>query len=148
MWCVYFAHLYHFYQYSLCFTEDLIMLNVISRYMTSTGNFCKKQRHCRPLKSKFCRSKLFIQCNTGNCCVYITDTVNIYIYVCINPLLLVCPVCLSVCMISNQSTSKNHVTCFKPSVNLNPYCRKHYSTKAPKLNKLGPYIVKQNNTTH
>ena len=64
--------------------------------MTSTGNFCKKQRHCRPLKSKFCTSKLFIQCNTGNCCVYITDTVNIYL--CVHQSIASCVPCVFVCV--------------------------------------------------
>ena len=53
----------------------------------------------------FCMSKLIIQCNTDSCYVHVTGSVNIYLYMCVRLLVLLCPVCV----ISNQSTSKNHV---------------------------------------
>ena len=45
-------------------------------------------------KVYFCISKLFIQCNTGSYCVHIVGGVNIYLYVCVNLLVSVCPVCI------------------------------------------------------
>ena len=46
--------------------------------------------------------------------MHITYGVNIYLYVCVSLLVPVCPVCVSLCVISNQSTSKNHVIRVKP----------------------------------
>ena len=60
-----------------------------------------------------------------SCSVQKTGGVVIYLYVCVCLLVLVCPVCVCLCVISNQSTSKNHVIRFKPLVNLMPFCIKH-----------------------
>ena len=58
-------------------------------------------------------SKLASESNTGSCGVHVKGGVNIYFILCqsIGPCLSC--VCSSVCVISNQSTSKNHVICFK-----------------------------------
>ena len=48
--------------------------------------------------------------------MHIIYGVNIYQYLCVSLMVSVFPLYLSVCMISNQSTSKNHVILVKPSV--------------------------------
>ena len=49
-----------------------------------------------------------IQYNTDSCCKHMADDVNIYLYGCVNLLVWVCCVslCVCVCVMSNQSTSK------------------------------------------
>ena len=59
--------LYHFYQYSLCFTWKGFSLVESNQQIY---NFCKL---------KFCISKLFIQCNTSSCWLHIA-VLLIYIY--------------------------------------------------------------------
>ena len=49
----------------------------------------------------------------------------LYLYVCVSMLVLVCRVCICLCVISNQSTSENHVIRVRPSVNLMPCSIKH-----------------------
>ena len=71
--------------------KGLVLLNLISRYMTST--IFEKQRHCGPIN--FCISKLFIQCDTRSCCV--TGGVNIYLYVSVS-LLVLCVLCVYLCV--------------------------------------------------
>ena len=73
--------------------KGLVLLNLISRYMTST--IFEKQRHCGPIN--FCISKLFIQCDTRSCCVHITGGVNIYLYVSVS-LLVLCVLCVYLCV--------------------------------------------------
>ena len=53
-------------------------------------------------KVNFCISKLFIQFNTGSCCVNITSGVNIYLYVCVSLLVPVYPVCICVSDIKSE----------------------------------------------
>ena len=78
--------------------KDLVLLNLISRYMTSTSEqFLKRKDIADLCKVNICINKLLIQCNTGTCCVYITGGVNIYLYVCIRLMVRVSCVCLSVC---------------------------------------------------
>ena len=50
-----------------------------------------------------------------------------YICVCVCQSTVLCVACVSLSMIviSNQSSSKSHVICVKPSVNLIPRCIKH-----------------------
>ena len=118
--------------------KNLVSLNLISRYMASTRVIFEKQKHFGPLQSKFCISKLFIQCNAGTCCVHITGHVNdIYLDVCVSLLVPVCPMWLSMCMILNNSTSKNHVIQSKLSINLIPCCIKHTARccKVPRFGK-------------
>ena len=77
--------------------KDLVFLNLISRYMTSTREQLLTLWAIVDLsKVKFCFSKLFIQCNISSWCVYITDGVNIYVYVCqsVGP----CMSCMCVCV--------------------------------------------------
>ena len=57
--------------------------------------------------------------------MHIAGGVNAYLYVCVSLLFPVYCVCLCICVISNQSTSRNHVICVKPSVNLMPCSIKH-----------------------
>ena len=73
--------------------------------MTSTSDqFLKSKDLKNVCKITFCISKLFIQNNTGSCCVDITVAVNIPICVCVRVCVCVCvsllaPVCLvSVCL--------------------------------------------------
>ena len=106
--------------------KDFILLNLIGRYMTSTSDkFLKSKDIVDLCKVHVCISKLFIQCNTGSCCVHITGGVNIYLYVCKS--IGFCFSCkyLSVCVISTQNTSKNHTIRVKPSVILMSCCIKH-----------------------
>ena len=100
------------------------------------------------LKVNFCISKL-LQCNPGSCCVHITGSVNNIL--CQSIGLSVSFVCLSLCLISNQSTSKNRVICVIPSVNLIPCCIKtqHSSagTTVPRLDKFW-CIISLSKITH
>ena len=57
-------------------------------------------------KVHFCISKLYIQCNTGSCCVHATGGVNTYLSTCQFSGPCVSCLCLSLCMISNRNTSK------------------------------------------
>ena len=70
---------------------------------------------------------------------------------CVSLLVPVCLACLLVSVISNQSTSKNHAICVKPSVNSMPCCIKHtarrYYYKGTKAQQVWVHnIMKQNNT--
>ena len=62
-----------------------------------------------------CASKFFIQCHTGSSCVHVTggiDNINnllLVIYICVSVSWSLYPVCVFVCAISNQSTSRNQV---------------------------------------
>ena len=49
---------------------------------------------------------LIIACNKGSCCEHITGGANIYLYGCVSLMASECAVCVYVCVISNQSTSK------------------------------------------
>ena len=92
-------------------------------------------------KVNFCIKKLFIQCITGSCCAHITGGVNIYLYVCVSTLVPVCPACVCLRVIPNQSTRKNHVIRGKASVHWILCCiNTQQGAKVPKLNKfsLGP----------
>ena len=63
--------------------KDLVLLNLISRYLTSTREYFLKSIHIAGLcKANFCISKFFIQCGTGSCCVHIRGALNIYSYMC------------------------------------------------------------------
>ena len=96
--------------------------------MTSTSEqFLNSKDILDLFKVNFCINNLLIQCNTGSCCVHVTGGFNIYLYifVCQSVGPSVSYVCLSVCVyikrvISNQTTSKNHAICVKPSVHLMP----------------------------
>ena len=48
--------------------------------------------------------------------MHITGGANIYLFVCVSLLIPVCPVCVCLCVISNQSTSKNHVIHVEPII--------------------------------
>ena len=73
--------------------------------MTSTSKKFFKNKNIADLcKAHFCISKSFIQCNTGICCVHITDGANIYLYVSVYwPM---CPVCVFVCVSGIKSDYK------------------------------------------
>ena len=87
--------------------KDLILLNLISTYVTPTSEqFLKNKGTVDLWKVNFCISKFFIQCNTGSCCVQITDGVNMYLYVCQSVGPCMSRVFLPVSVISNQGTSK------------------------------------------
>ena len=91
--------------------------------MTSTSDQFLKSKDLKNVrKITFCISKLFIQNNTGSCCVDITVAVNINICicVCVCVCVFVC-VCVSFCwllcvlwvfvwvyVLLNQGASKNH----------------------------------------
>ena len=65
------------------------------------------QGHFGPDQVKVCISKLFIQCDAGNCCVDITSGVIRYSYVWISLLVRVCDVCVCVfvCVCNFKSQS-------------------------------------------
>ena len=71
-------------------------------------DFFEQLKHCGPQVNFWIR-KLFIQCNTGSCCAHITDGVSIYLCLCkyVGPCM-PCLVSLSVFVISNQNSNKNH----------------------------------------
>ena len=103
--------------------KDLVLLNQIRRYLTSAS-----EKYLKSIvdltKVSDLSSKLFIQCNTGICCVHVArDSVNIYLSVYWPLCVLFVFIC--VCVISNQSTSKNQVIHVTLSVNLIPCCMKH-----------------------
>ena len=56
--------------------KDLILLNLISRCMTSTNEYFWEAKTLLTLLNNLCISKLFIQSSTGSCCVYITGGAN------------------------------------------------------------------------
>ena len=68
--------------------KDLVELNVITRYVTSTNEQFFKSKDIVDLhKLNFCITKLFIQCNTSSCCVHmsmvlLTGGVNTSLHVC------------------------------------------------------------------
>ena len=69
----------------------------------------EKKRHCG--KYIFYISELLIQRRKDSCCEPITGAAKIYLYGCVILLPSECVVCLCVCAISNQSTSKKpHVS--------------------------------------
>ena len=85
--------------------KGLILWNLISRYMISTSEqFLKNRDNVDDCKVNFYISKLFIQCNTGSCSAHIIGGVNTYLTF----HWIMCVLCL--CVISNQSASKNHFT--------------------------------------
>ena len=82
------------------------MWQICDRYVTSTSEQVLKSKDIVKLcKVNFDISKLFIQCNTDNCCEHITGVMLIYIYMCVCVSLLapVCAVCLFVCMCDMKS---------------------------------------------
>ena len=110
------------------YRKDLLFLNLISRCISSTSEYFLNSKDIVDLCIvNFCARKLFIQCNTGNCCAHITRGVKRYSYVCkyIGPCAFC--VCLSVFAVSNHIDSKNHVIHIKLVVNLKLCCIKHTS---------------------
>ena len=115
--------LYHFYQYFLCFNrKDLVLvLTESNQYMydpfkwTTLNSedivdlFTNSKDIVNLYEVNLCIRQSFIHYNTGNCCGRIAAGANIYLYVCASILFLVCPACLSVCFISNKSTSENYL---------------------------------------
>ena len=95
--------------------------------MTSISEkFLKSKNIVDLCKVNICIGNLFIQCNTVSCCVHKTGVVNIIFRgVCQSIGSRVSCACLSLCVIPNESTSKNHVICVIPSVNLMHCCIKH-----------------------
>ena len=69
-----------------------------------------------------------IQCNTDSCCEHIAHGVNIYLYGCVSLSVWLCCVslCVCVCVILNQSTSKKprYVSDFSKT----PCCIEHVSS--------------------
>ena len=66
--------------------------------MTSTSDQFLKSKDLKNVrKITFCISKLFIQNNTGSCCVDITVAVNINICICVCVCVCVC-LCVCVCV--------------------------------------------------
>ena len=60
------------------------MWQICDRYVTSTSEQVLKSKDIVKLcKVNFDISKLFIQCNTDNCCEHITGVMLIYIYMCV-----------------------------------------------------------------
>ena len=58
-------------------SKNLLLMNLINRYV-----IFQQQSHCG--KQIFDISRLFIQCNTHNCCKHMTGDVNIYSYACVS----------------------------------------------------------------
>ena len=77
------------------------------------GHHCWKELEPKDImdtcKISFCITVVFIQCNTGSCCVHITGVFNIYLYGCVSLVVPVCPVCFCVVNVKLKSTSQNHV---------------------------------------
>ena len=107
---------------NFCIRKIFIQYNTHSCFVHITGgvnDLCKVNFYIR---------KRFIQYNTGSCFVHIAGC---YIYKCVSILVPVCSECACQCVTSNQSTTKNHVVCIKPSVTKN--------LRYQGLTSLGPY---------
>ena len=100
--------------------KDLVLLNLISRHMTfSSQRFFKSKNIADLCKVNFCISKLFCINNIIQVAAVCSEqVVLIYFYVCVSLLAPVCSLCVCLCVISNQSTSKNHIIRVKASVNV------------------------------
>ena len=84
--------------------NDLVLLTLISRYMSSTSESFLKSNNIVDLhKAIVCTSKIFIQCNTGSWCVHKTCGVNIYLNVSVSLLIPVCPECMYSCVCNIKS---------------------------------------------
>ena len=116
--------------------NDLVLWNLISRYITSNSEqFCKSKDIVDLCKINFCIIKLFIQCNKGSCCVHITGGVNVYSHVRISLLNFECTVCVCLCVwfqvrvlvktIWSVSNIRMMLCCMKHT-----RCCWYYSTKA------------------
>ena len=83
--------------------KDLALLNLSSGCMTSFVDLVNRYN------LHLCIRKLFIHYNTDSCCAYVTGGANMYLYVCACKYIGSCVSCvsLSVCVVSNQSTSKS-----------------------------------------
>ena len=99
--CVCFAHLHHFTSNTISFVfhrNDLVFLNLIRKYMTSTkSNFRKAKTLLTSVKWVFVSTKWFTQCNSGSVCVQITGGVDMSLYVFVN--LLVTVSCIGHCIL-------------------------------------------------
>ena len=118
--------------------KNLLLLSLLNRYNTESDQQTST-RQCF-LKSKYIFEsnflilffKSFIQCYAHSWCGHIIGGVSIYLYECVSLLVRACVVCLClrVCVISNQTTSK------KP----------HYVSDLSKvdilLHKQGPSVTK------
>ena len=114
MWCVCFNHCSISFSI-LCVLQEKRNLVEFNQQIHDFYKY-RQYRHFGPLQSKFLYQKVR---KTRNFCV------SIYLYVYVSVLVLVCPACVSLCLVSNQSNSKNHVIRVKSSVSSMPYCIKH-----------------------
>ena len=104
--------------------KDLVLLNLISRCMTSTNEqFSNSKDIVYLCKKIFLYQKVIYQCNS--CRAHILGGVIIYLYMCKYIFPCVSCICLSLLVVSNQSNCKKHVIGDKPVVNSMPCCIKH-----------------------
>ena len=128
--------------------KDLVLLNLISRYMSSTSEQLLKSKYIVYLcKVSFYISKLFIHCNTGGFRLYISGGVNIYLDLFRFVGAFVSSLCLFVCVwyqIRILAKPMSYVP--NLSVNLTACCIKHLSRCCwyQDSTTLSPNIIKQN----
>ena len=104
VWCVgvCFAHVNHFYQYSLFFRKNVFLLNLISKHVTfilQVRDFWRAKTLRTSVKQFFEIIKLLIQCNTDSCYEH-KGGVDIYLYMCQSTALCLC---LFVCVCDIES---------------------------------------------
>ena len=151
MWCVFCSFIQFLSAFCVIHRKDLVLLNLISIYVTSATpfiwllqhhlyDFCKvifeKERYSGPLSSKFLFQQVIYSVQYG-VAVMCTGRV-MYIYMSVSSLLVaVCRVCLYV-WYQIRVVVNNHVIRVKPTVNMKPCCIKHstrcywyWVTKAP-----------------
>ena len=102
MWCVcVFCSFIRILSVSFVFhRKDTVFLNLISRYvLLQVSNFLKNNGIVYLCKVNFkSASYSFSLVQVGSCCVLITDSVNIYLYMCVSLMVPMCPVCVCLCV--------------------------------------------------
>ena len=103
-----------------------VLLNLINRYATSTSEYFLKSKYIvEKCEVNFWYQQLFIQWNIDNCCEYIAEGVNIYLYGWFSHLVPVCALCLSLWVWYQIRVLAKILSMCPISVNLMPCCTKN-----------------------
>ena len=128
----------------------IVSLNLIIRYMLSTSEKRLKSQDLLTV-CKFLYNQVTLQCIRSGCSVHMAGGVNICLYVCVLMYWsLVLRVCLSMCVISNQCTSKKRhafPTFSKFDALLLKTQQGATGTKVPRLHKCW-FIISLSRTIH
>ena len=87
------------------YEKNLMLLNLINRYVTSTSQKLKKKKHkdiVEPCRFLILANYSFNDRVHNRCCVYITGGINIYFHGCQSIGPCVCCVCVCVCEIKSE----------------------------------------------